>query len=590
MYIVDAEEIARRNQLNGKINKIIEANILDLLNVPNGLFYIEESIKKIFKTKGQEIINNNLSALKEAISARDTLKIFTSEKKEYSHAKKTIFEKMLHREGNDLTVKDVLPIKDGTFEGEKSKDEKRNTSSIVSKWLKENCIQCGMCSIVCPHAVIRPVLTKNKVGIKAIGQEEEHFFIAISEKDCTGCGLCVEACPGKNNEKALYLGKYEEQCANEAEKYFTSVYQNPFSKYTIKGSQLEKPRFEFPGACAGCGETAYIKLFTQLYKDELIIANATGCSSIYGGSAPSTPYSIPWANSLFEDNAEFALGMHASFKKKRQHLKKIILATKDQVSNDIKELLQKCLENFDNHEITYQIAKELKEKDIPQEIKDNLDDLPARSILAIGGDGWAYDIGFGGLDHILSSNENIKVLVLDTEVYSNTGGQMSKSTRIGAVAEFADLGKTTPKKDLFRIAMCYPNCYVASISLGANMMQSIKAIKEAMEHTGPSLILAYSPCVEQGIYGGMSCSLKEEKEAVACGYTLLMRYTPETQKLYIDSPVPDFEKYLAFLKKEVRYHAVEIKNEDKAEELLEKNKENAIKRYKYYEKMMKDQN
>lgn len=576
VYIIDAEKIARENNIPGKINKIIEANILNILNIEEGNSFLEASIKEKFSTKGEDIVKNNLKALHEATMNIQKITIDENIQKEPRSKNQTIFEKMEHREGNEISVKEIIPHRNGSFEGGLSKLEKRNISHIVPKWIKENCIECGMCSIVCPHAVIRPFIKENN-----------EYIISVSEKDCTGCGLCVETCPGKNKEKALYMDSYEEEKAKEAKKYFEKINSNPFNKFTIKGSQLEKPGFEFSGACAGCGETAYIKLITQLYKNELIIANATGCSSIYGGSAPITPYSIPWANSLFEDNAEFALGMHLSFETKRNRIKNIIKQNYDNSNKKLQELYKECLENFNNYEITSKIKEQLQKYDLPQDLKENLDYIPSRTVLAIGGDGWAYDIGFSGLDHILSSNENIKVLVLDTEVYSNTGGQMSKSSRIGAVAEFADLGKTTEKKDLFKIAMCYPNCFVASISLGANMMHAIKSIKEAIEHKGPSLIIAYSPCVEQGIKGGMSCSIKEQKDAVACGYTLLMKYHPEDQKLIIDYDKPDFDKYIDFLKNEVRYHALEIKDKNLSHELLEKNKQNAIKRYQYYKNITK---
>jgi len=361
-------------------------------------------------------------------------------------------------------------------------------------------------------------------------------------------------------------------------------HKNPelFNKYTIQGSQLMKPRFEFSGACAGCGETAYIKLLTQLLQDKLIVANATGCSSIYGGSAPSTPYSIPWANSLFEDNAEFGYGMLVSFNKKREQLEEKIKSNLNVVNDEVKLLFEEWLNNKNDFDKTMDIKNKLNDLEIPESIKDLIDYIPSRSVWAIGGDGWAYDIGFGGIDHVLSSNENIKILVLDTEVYSNTGGQSSKSSRIGQVAEFANFGKKTNKKDLFRIAMGYPNCYVASISLGANYMHAIKVFKEAIEHDGPAIIIAYSTCVEHGIKCGMSCSLKEQRLAVECGYINLMRYNPIEEKLYMDSKEPDFSKYEEFLNNEVRFKSLKLKDENLAKEILNMQKENSIKRYNFY--------
>ena len=348
------------------------------------------------------------------------------------------------------------------------------------------------------------------------------------------------------------------------------------------GSSLCKPRFEFSGACAGCGETPYINLITRLYGDELVIANATGCSSIYGGSVPTTPYTIPWANSLFEDNAEFALGMHLSYQNKRNLIINIMKNELDNVNNEVKNLFVEFLNNSDDFKITMDIKNKLSNLEIPSKLKGLLNYIPARTVLAIGGDGWAYDIGFGGLDHVLSTNENIKILVLDTEVYSNTGGQASKSSKLGAVAEFADFGKKTAKKDLFKIAMSYPNCYVASISLGANMMHAIKIMKEAMEHNGPAIIIAYSPCIEQGIKTGMSHAVEEERLASEVGYTLLMHYNPLEEKLYMDNKEPNFDKYEEFLDNEVRYNALKIKDQDLAQELLSKQVENAKKRYAYY--------
>ncbi len=326
-------------------------------------------------------------------------------------------------------------------------------------------------------------------------------------------------------------------------------------------------------------------MVTQLFGDRMYVANATGCSSIYGGSTPSTPYSIPWANSLFEDNAEFALGMHLSYKAKRNLIKQIMLEEMSNVPKNISEIFEKYINNINDFKITSEVKKELSILDIPSKLKSLLNYIPARTVLALGGDGWAYDIGFGGLDHVLSTNENIKVLVLDTEVYSNTGGQSSKSSRIGAIAEFADFGKKTPKKDLFRIAMSYSNCYVASISLGANMMHSLKVMKEAMEHNGPALIIAYSPCIEHGIKTGMSHSIEEERLASAVGYTLLMRYNPVEEKLYLDNKEPNFNDYEKFLDNEVRYNALKIKDNNLAQELLSKQIENAKKRYNYYKKL-----
>lgn len=583
---IDAEEEALKHGLKGKINKIMEVIILSLLGYENAKELVSETIKLEFATKGEDIVNNNIAAIQSVFEHVKTLEICDGKSEEEALQKFSIFERIHRRLGNEIKVSEIEPFKDGTFPAGLSKLEKRKVAQKVVKWKSEHCIQCGMCSFVCPHAVIRPFLVKDEVGLPAIGAPDYHYVISVSEADCTSCGLCINICPGKNGEKALEFGNYEEEKQEKANHYFEShVNPNMEPVFTIKNSQLKKPRFEFSGACAGCGETAYIKLLTQLYQDKLVIANATGCSSIYGGSAPTTPYTLPWANSLFEDNAEFAYGMHLSFAQKRNRIAYIMKEAIDSVTDSVREEFQLFLNHFEDYEITSKVKENLKNAEIPNELKELIDYIPARSVWAFGGDGWAYDIGFGGIDHVLSSNENIKILVLDTEVYSNTGGQMSKSSHKGQVAEFADYGKRMQKKDLFRIAMSYPNCYVASISLGANMMHTLKVFKEAEEHVGPSIILAYAPCIEHGIKGGMSCSTQEQKLAVTVGYSILMRYKPEEKKLYLDSKEPDFERYDEFLNNEIRYRALKVKDQSLAENLLKENKEYAMERYQYYLKL-----
>ena len=490
----------------------------------------------------------------------------------------TIIDIINAREGNTLKTSEVLSIKNGAFIGGLTKDEKRNVALKVPKWHSEKCIQCGKCAIVCPHAAIRPFLVKSEDGLEALGAKDYKFIISVSESDCMGCGLCADACDGNGIE----MVDNTTETSKETKELFDN-YKNPdvFPRFSIKGSQLQKTKFEFSGACAGCGEAAYIKLLTQLYGDQIVIANATGCSSIYGGSVPSTPYSLPWANSLFEDNAEFAYGMHISYKNKRDELYKKLA---NNVNNeDIKEII----DNYDNYSIVSEKSSKIDKNSLSEDIQELYNYINPRTVVAIGGDGWAYDIGFNGIDHVLSSGENIKVLVLDTEVYSNTGGQMSKSSHIGQVAEFAASGKKGYKKDLFRIAMSYPNCYVASICLGSNPMQSIKSMKEAFEHEGPAIIIAYSPCIEHGIKGGMSCSLKEQKLAVDSGYALLMRYNPEKKELTIDSKEPNFDLYDDFLNNEVRYRSLKIKSQESAKEILEINKNASKMRYNYYRELVK---
>ena len=580
VYFINAEDIAMKNHIPGKISKIMELLILKLLNVDNAFDYIKTSVEKAFATKGEDVVNNNINAMRDAENKLESLEITGEYNTSIEIVDDNLIDLINKRLGDTAPVSSLIPYENGRFPGGSTRNEKRNISNIIPVWHKENCIQCGMCALSCPHAVIRSIATLDESkGIPFLGQDGLYYEILISEEDCTGCGVCANVCPGKMGNKALVM---EEKVVKEKVTFDYSV-KNPLNKFTVKGSQLEKPLFEFSGACAGCGETPYIKLLTQLFGEKLVIANATGCSSIYGGSTPSTPYSIPWANSLFEDNAEFALGIYTSYKQKRDRIAHIMEEAIDSVDKEEQELFKTWLENKEDFEKTLEIKEKLKNKTIPKELVDLLDYIPARSIWAIGGDGWAYDIGYGGLDHILHSNENIKVLVLDTEVYSNTGGQASKATKLGAIAEFANMGKRTYKKDLFKIATCIPNCYVASISLGANMQQAINAFKEAEEHNGPAIIIAYCPCIEQGIKTGMGTSILEEKLSVECGYNILMRYD---NGLKVDSTKPNFDKYEEFLDNEVRFNALKLKNPELAKEILSEQKEHAIKRYEEYQKML----
>ncbi|MCI8330690.1 MAG: pyruvate:ferredoxin (flavodoxin) oxidoreductase [Bacilli bacterium] len=599
-YVTDADTLAEKYKLRGKINNIISIYIMKILGLSGeDIVKFKENIKAVYSDKGNEVIEANIKALDESMDYLREIDITKLTETKKQEEKTGLIETMLSRRANNLKVSDFLPHADGTFEGGTSASDKRKISNLVPKWRKENCIECNACAFICPHAIIRSLsLTESEIKkspidkedtIPSIGETEKEYYISINTANCTGCTLCSKICPGKNGEKALTMEepdhKQDEICDYFNERHVNQV---KFPKYSVKGLGFTEPVFEFPGACAGCGETVYIRTLTELYAEEIVIANATGCSSIYGASLPCTPYKIPWISSLFEDNAEFGLGLHTAYKIARNRIKEIMIETKDEVESTTKEIYKTWLDNQDNSEITLKVQKELKNKKIREDLESLLDYIPSRTVWIIGGDGWAYDIGYGGLDHVLRTNENIKVLVLDTEVYSNTGGQTSKSTRIGAVAEFSSTGKLKPKKDLFRIAMSIPNVYVASISAGASREQTIKAFKEANEHKGPSIIIAYSPCIAHGIKGGLSNSIEEQKLLVESGYNILMRYNPEEDKLYIDSKEPNFQLYETVFAKEMRYKNLETLNEKEYEKLYITNMTNAKKRYEYYEKLSKD--
>ena len=573
VYTINANEIAQKNNIPGRIGIIIESIILDKLNTENYKEKLTNLIEKRFKVKGEEIVNSNINAIKDI----NLIEIeIDNELRQENQNLDSIIKKLNCGKGNELSTKDLLEYSTGVLVGGNTKNEKRALATKNAKWIPENCIQCGMCSFVCPHAVIRPIIDgPDEIEHIQDFATKKNYSVLISKEDCTGCGLCTKICPGKMGNKAIKLTEPEPTTELECEVFNNHVNNSNMPITTIKGSQLNKSLFEFSGACAGCGETPYIKLLTQLFGHKLMIANATGCSSIYGGSCPSTPYNIPWANSLFEDNAEFGFGMLKSYLQKRNQIEEIML------KEPTNETYKKWLENKDNYQITSVIKKELENTNFDKNL---LNYIESRSIWCIGGDGWAYDIGFSGIDQVLSSNENINILVLDTEVYSNTGGQSSKSTKLGAVAKFATSGKNTNKKDLFKIATNYDNVYVASVCLNANQMHTIKAFIEAEKHEGPSIIIAYAPCIEHGIKGGLINSIESSKLSVECGYNILMRY--EDNKLTIDSKEPNFDKYDEFLNNEVRYNSLKLKNKEAANELLEEQKNNAKKRYEYYKNLI----
>ena len=602
-FVTNSFLLSEKYNLGGKINNIISYYILHMLGMKeDGMKKYSDLIEKTYKNKGEEIVKSNLNALKEAFNyLREYNKNLFTFEEENDSLSNNIIDEMLKRRGEMLKVSDFIGHEDGTFEGNVSTSDRHKISEFVPKWKKENCIECNQCAFVCPHAVIRPFsLTEedlNKYGItkeealKSMAEKDKYFYISVSEENCTGCTLCIDACPGKGGEKALEVGEYDEEKNEISNKIFEHNNETIFPVSTIKGNGFVKPDFEFCGACAGCGESGYLKVLTSMFKDEIVISNATGCSSIYGGSLPNTPYKMPWINSLFEDNAEFGLGLYFSYKNNRERIKNIMFEKRNFVEKEVKDIFKKYVDNMENPKITREVKEELKNKEIPEELNELLDFIPSRKVWIIGGDGWAYDIGYGGLDHILHSDENVNILILDTEVYSNTGGQKSKSTRVGGIAEFSSTGKYTYKKDLFKIAMNIPNVYVASISMGANMNQTLRAFKEASEHNGPSVIIAYSTCISHGISGGMKNSLKEQKLLVDSGYNILMRYNPIDKKLSIDSKEPDFSKYENVFKKELRYKNLENLNSNDYKELYEKNIKFAEERWNYFKEIeLKNQN
>ena len=597
VYTIDAYSIASKHGLNDKVSTILEVCILKLLNISNFdliLSKMKESIQERFKMKGEEIVKSNIDSIDEAINSLKLVNINPNVYKEDELSLDSnikIFDYMNDLKGDDLKVSDFINVKDGTFYTKTTKHEKRSIAEKIPVWNKENCIQCNQCALVCPHAVIRPYLLNEEEynnapesikedTLQAVGSEYK-FKIGISHVNCMGCTLCANVCPGKMGNKALTMTPIEE--AKKDDKYLRTVsIKKDQIKNTVKASQFAKPLFEFSGACAGCGETPYIKLLTQLFGERLIIANATGCSSIYGASLPSIPYNIPWASSLFEDNAEYGYGMLIATNTIRDRIRDIM---EKNIESPNKELFSKWLENPNDYDSTLEIYKNINYDIIP-ELKDIKEYIVHKSIWNIGGDGWAYDIGFGGIDHVLSSNDNVNILVLDTEVYSNTGGQASKSSNRGAIAKFASTGKNTTKKDLARISMCYPNAYVAQISMGANMQQTLNAFIEAEKHDGPSIIIAYSPCISHGIKGGMGNSSEQEKKAVKSGYFPIFRYNPSESKFTLDFKEPDFDTFHDFLNTQTRFSMLNKVNEE-SNEILDRLKNDAIKRFEYYKSLEK---
>ena len=604
MFIINADKIAEANGLKGKISAIMEVLIFKIGKIVDFEFAvgkIKENLAVKFQNKGGDLVNKNIKAIDDCLKSLVPVKIPNVDYIEQFSKKKTFFEVIDSLEGDNLPVSSFIKMPDGTYEAATARLDKRDVSDTAPCFISENCISCNLCSLVCPHAVIRPFLLNEKEQIDApdsvsrnllnanIKDQDYKFTIGVSLPDCTGCGLCSEICPGKKGAKAIVMKAKEELLKDKKEEEYKYLFnevsekKNVMPTTTVKGSQFKQPKFEFSGACAGCGETPYLKLLTQLFGDKMMIANATGCSSIYGASMPSMPYSVPWANSLFEDNAEFGFGMKIADLTMKNRIVTLIKNNIKDVKKSEQAIYKAYCEDITD-ESANALLEVIDETKIPELLKLKKFILP-RSVWLIGGDGWAYDIGYNGIDHVLANKENVNILVLDTEVYSNTGGQSSKSTRVGAVAKFASAGKETAKKDLAKMALTYPHVYVGTISLGANPNQAIKVLKEAEAYDGPSIVIAYAPCIAQGILKGMKNSIAEEKSATESGYFPLFHYNPETKEFKMDSKA-DFSKYEEFVLGEDRYRSL-TKISRNHKELLNRNKENAEARYEYYKSLEK---
>lgn len=602
MFIVDANKIASDVGLNGKISSIMETLIFKLGKIVDYKFAIDkikENLNNKFGNKGGNVVEKNVKAIDACLDKLIPVKIPYVDFDMDITPKKSTFEVIDCLEGDSLPVSTFMKMPGGEWEAGTSKYDKRDSSEIAPCYDSSNCIGCNLCSLVCPHGVIRPFLLDDKEVMDApesmrgklinanIKDKDYKMSIGVSLPDCTGCSLCSEVCPGKKGAKALVMKMKEDIVKSHQDEEYNYLFnevkykENVMPTNTVKGSQFVKPKFEFPGACAGCGETPYLKLLTQLFGDRMIVANATGCSSIYGASAPSMPYSIPWANSLFEDNAEFGFGMKIADQAVKAEIVSLISRNLTKVRNSEKDVYNAyCKEQ--NEVNARRLLDVIDDTKIEGLLK--LKDFVApKSVWMIGGDGWAYDIGYNGIDHVLANRENVNILVLDTEVYSNTGGQASKSTRTGAVAKFAAGGKETAKKNLARIAMSYPHVYVGTISLGANQMQAIKVMKEAEAYDGPSIIIAYAPCIAQGIIKGMKNSIQEERCATESGYFPLFHYNPENKEFKLDSKA-DFTKFDEFILGEDRYRSLKKINKN-GDYLLGENREQAEMTYNYYKKL-----
>jgi pyruvate-ferredoxin/flavodoxin oxidoreductase len=629
--IIDAVGIAQSIGLGGRTNMIMQSaffKLADIIPAEDAVKYLKQAVVTSYGKKGEKIVNMNNAAIDKGIesvvkinvpeswkNAKDATETSNKVRPDFI---KNIADVMNRQEGDSLPVSAFVGIEDGSVVPGTAAFEKRGIAVNVPEWQVDKCIQCNQCAYVCPHAVIRPFLATdeelknapaNYESKKAAGGknfEGLNFTIGISLEDCTGCGNCAEVCPAK--EKALIMKPYAsqtEKIENWDFEIALSEKANPMGTATVKGSQFEQPLMEFSGACAGCGETPYARLITQLFGDRMLIANATGCSSIWGGSSPASPYTVnkcgkgpAWANSLFEDNAEFGLGMFIGTMQLRDKVELLAVeALTSNTSNELKAVLNEWIENKENAEGSKAATQKMlplltAEKDnneILKEIFSKKDHLVKKSQWIFGGDGWAYDIGYGGVDHVLASGEDVNIFVFDTEVYSNTGGQASKSTPTAAIAKFAATGKKTKKKDLGMMAMSYGYVYVAQIAMGADKNQTLKAIKEAEAYKGPSLIIAYAPCINHGLKVGMGCTQLETKRAVESGYWGMFRFNPELKEagknpFILDSkePTTSFREYLMG---EVRYSSLAKVYPEIAEELFVKTEKEAMDRLEGYKKL-----
>ena len=641
-YTIDGIDIGKEIGLGGRINTVLQAaffKIAGIIPEEDAKQYMKDAATKSYSKKGEKIVAMNHAAIDKGMESFHKVNVpeswktaednrvdtpATGDRADVVEYVNSILKPVNAYQGNKLPVSVFSNHVDGTAPQGSAAYEKRGIAVDVPEWNPANCIQCNFCSLVCPHAVIRPVIMSdeelaaapaNTKSKPATGLAGFNFSMTISTLDCTGCGSCAQVCPGMKGNKALTMQSIDSQRPQqEVFDYGRTIEPKPevaakFKETTVKGSQFKQPLLEFSGACAGCGETPYAKLATQLFGDRMFIANATGCSSIWGGSAPATPYTVnhkgfgpAWHNSLFEDNAEFGFGMtlaqNAIHDRLKENVEKIAELSPDE---EVKAAVAKYVDTLTDSKASREATDALIEKlevvaggdgeaaELAKKTLIDKDSLAKKSMWIFGGDGWAYDIGFGGLDHVIASGKNVNILVFDTEVYSNTGGQASKATPVGSVAQFAATGKSTKKKDLAAIAMSYGYVYVAQVAMGADYNQCVKAFAEAESYNGPSIIIAYAPCINHGIKGGMGISQIEEKKAVAAGYWNIFRFDPRLadegkNPFMLDGKAPS-ESYRDFIMGEVRYNSLTRSFPERAEELFEKAEKVAAEKYEHLEKL-----